>query len=502
MDAVVAKPRKKTAAPKAAIADVDVLIVGAGFSGLGLGVRLKEQGRQSFLIIEKADEVGGTWRDNTYPGCACDIPSHLYSLSYEPKADWSRLYPPQPELLDYLKGVANKHGLYDHIRLKTRMEQADWDEAAGLWRVTTDAGDVISARVLVSGIGALHIPQIPHLPGIETFKGAAFHSAQWRHDYDLTGKNVAVIGTGASAIQFVPQIAPKVAKLTLFQRTPPWVLPKLDGPIGPVQQFLFKYLPGYRKAFRALIYWINEARALALVNNSKAIRVGEEVAKRHIGKAIKDSELRKKVTPDYRMGCKRVLLANDYYPALARPNVEVVTDGVAEVRAHSIVGKDGVERPIDAIIYGTGFDVTDSLSRLPIKGRDGVLIKDAWKNGVRGYYGITVSGFPNFFMLLGPNTGLGHNSQIVMIEGQINYVLSALSKMKKKGVRALDLKPQVLDAHDRKIQQKLQSSVWQKGGCVSWYQDASGRNVTLWPGFTFDYVAKTRDVKLDEYEAA
>ena len=502
MDAVVAKPRRKTAATKAATADVDVLIVGAGFSGLGLGARLKEARRNSFLIIEKADEVGGTWRDNTYPGCACDIPSHLYSLSYEPKADWSRLYPPQPELLDYLKGVARKHGLYGHLRLKTRMENAEWDEAAGLWRVTTDAGDTISAHVLVSGIGALHIPQIPHLKGIERFKGAAFHSAQWRHDVDLTGKNVAVIGTGASAIQFVPQIAPKVGKLTLFQRTPPWVLPKIDGPIGPIQQFLFKHLPGYRKAFRALIYWINEARALALVNNSKAIRIGEQVAKRHIAKAIKDPELRAKVTPDYRMGCKRVLLANDYYPALARPNVEVATDGIAEVRAHSIVGNDGVERPVDAIIYGTGFDVTDSLSRLPIKGRGGVMIRDAWKDGVRGYYGITVSGFPNFFMLLGPNTGLGHNSQIVMIEGQINYVLSALAKMKAKKLRALDLKPQVLDAHDRAVQEKLQASVWQKGGCVSWYQDAKGRNVTLWPGFTFDYVAKTRDVKLDEYEAA
>jgi cation diffusion facilitator CzcD-associated flavoprotein CzcO len=502
MDAVVAKPRKKTAVPKAATADVEVLIVGSGFSGLGLAVRLKEAGQSSFLVIEKGDDVGGTWRDNTYPGCACDIPSHLYSLSFEPKADWTRLYPPQPELFDYLKGIARRHGLYDHIRLKTKMEKAEWDEAGGFWRLTTDGGQEITANVLVSGVGALHIPQIPHLNGIENFEGVAFHSAQWRHDYDLAGKNVAVIGTGASAIQFVPQIAPKAGKLTLFQRTPPWVLPKIDGPIGPVQQFLFRHVPGYRKAFRALIYWINEARALALVNNSKAIRIGEQFAKRHIAKAIKDPELRAKVTPDYRMGCKRVLLANDYYPALARPNVEVVTDGVAEVRAHSIVGKDGVERPIDAIIYGTGFDVTDSLSRLPITGRNGVALKDAWKNGARGYYGITISGFPNFFMMLGPNTGLGHNSQIVMIEGQINYILSALTKMKQNKLRALDLKPQVLETHDRQIQQKLQDSVWQKGGCVSWYQDASGRNVTLWPGFTFDYVAKTRDVKLEEYEAA
>jgi cation diffusion facilitator CzcD-associated flavoprotein CzcO len=488
--------RKKTAA------DVDVLIVGAGFSGLGLAVRLKQAGRNNFLIIEKGDEVGGTWRDNTYPGCACDIPSHLYSLSFEPKADWSRLYPPQPELYDYLKDIARRHGLYDHLRLKTRMEKAVWDEAAGFWRLTTDKGEEITARALVSGVGALHIPSVPKLKGIEKFKGAAFHSAQWRHDYDLTGKRVAVIGTGASAIQFVPQIAPQVEKLTLFQRTAPWVLPKIDGPIGPVQQFLFKNLPGYRVAFRALIYWINEARALALVNNSRAIRIGEWYARRFIGKHIADPVLREKVTPNYRMGCKRVLLANDYYPALARPNVEVVTEGVAEVKANAIVDAAGIEHPVDAIIYGTGFDVTDSLKNLPITGRQGLTIAEAWKDGAHGYYGITVSGFPNFFIMLGPNTGLGHNSQIVMIEGQISYVLSALEKMDAGKLRSLDLKPQVLAAHDRAVQDRLKDSVWQKGGCMSWYQDATGRNVTLWPGFTFDYVRQTREVKMDEYEAA
>lgn len=490
--------RKKTKSE----ADVDVLIVGAGFSGLGLAIRLKQAGRNDFLIIEKADEVGGTWRDNTYPGCACDIPSHLYSLSFEAKADWSRLYPPQPELLDYLTGLARKHDLYRHIRLNTKMERAVWDEAAGIWRLTTDKGEEITARMLVSAIGALHIPAIPKLKGVENFKGPAFHSAQWRHDVDLTGKRVAVIGTGASAIQFVPQIAPQVHGLHLFQRTPPWVLPKIDGPIGPVSQWMFKHIPGYRRAFRALIYWINEARALALVNNSKAIKIGEGYARSVIAKHITDPATRAKVTPDYRMGCKRVLLANDYYPALARPNVEVVTDGIAEVKTHSIVSKDGVERPIDAIIYGTGFDVTDSLKNLPIVGRQGLALNQAWKDGARGYYGITVSGFPNYFMLLGPNTGLGHNSQIVMIEGQINYVMSALKKLEAGKVRAIDLKPQVLDAHDRRIQDKLKNSVWQQGGCVSWYQDANGRNVTLWPGFTFDYVAKTRKLNLDEYEAA
>ncbi len=482
--------------------DVDVLIVGAGFSGLGLGVRLKQAGRDSFLIIEKADEVGGTWRDNTYPGCACDIPSHLYSLSFEPKADWSRLYPPQPELFGYLKGVAERHGLYDHIRLKTKMDKAEWDEKAGVWRLTTDAGDEITARVLVSAIGALHIPQVPKLKGIEKFKGAAFHSAQWRHDVDLTGKKVAVIGTGASAIQFVPQVAPQAESLTLFQRTPPWVLPKIDGPIGPVQQWLFKHVPGYRRAFRALIYWINEARALALVNNSTMLRAGEAIARRHIEKQIADPALRAKVTPNYRMGCKRVLLANDYYSALARENVEVITGGVAEVKAGSIVDTAGAEHPADVIIYGTGFDVTDSMANLPLTGKDGLRLKQAWKDGARGYFGITVSGFPNFFIMLGPNTGLGHNSQIVMIEGQINYVMSALKKMDAGKLRALDLKPQVLERHDAAVQARLQNSVWQKGGCVSWYQDETGRNVTLWPGFTFDYVRKTRDVKLDEYEAA
>jgi cation diffusion facilitator CzcD-associated flavoprotein CzcO len=480
---------------------VDILIVGTGFAGLGMAIKLREAGMNDFLLIEKGNDVGGTWRDNTYPGAACDIPSHLYSLSFEPKSDWSRMFPRQPELFTYLRDIAEKHDLRRQTRFNTALREAKWDEQRCLWLVTTDNGSTISARVLISGMGALHYPSIPHLPGIENFQGKAFHSANWDRDYDLRGKNIAVIGSGASAVQFVPQIAPDAAQLHLFQRTPSWIVPKLDRPFSEKEKSRFAKWPLYRAFFRRKLFWLHEIRVLAFLGNKRAQKAASHMAVSHLKRQIKDPVLRAKVTPDYVVGCKRVLISNDYFPALTRPNVAVVTEGVAEVRAHSIVDKAGIERPIDTIIYGTGFQVTDAMTRVRLTGRRGIDLNAHWaKTGMQAYKGINVSNFPNFFMLLGPNTGLGHNSVVIMIEAQIRYVMDCLTKMRAANVTAIDIPAKQEQKFVDDIQGKLAGTVWLKGGCKSWYLDENGRNSTIWPGSTISYRRATKQADLAAYE--
>jgi cation diffusion facilitator CzcD-associated flavoprotein CzcO len=478
--------------------DLAVLIVGSGFSGICMGARLRRAGIESFLIIEKAADLGGTWRDNRYPGCACDIPSHLYSLSFAPRTNWTRMYPSQQELWDYLRDVADAHGLASKIRYNTAMESAEWDEASALWRIKTNAG-TIRAAVLVSAIGTLHVPSRPQLADLETFTGVAFHSAMWRNDYDLIGKRVAVIGTGASAIQFVPEIAAKAQTLYVFQRTPPWIVPKFDREIGPGERWLLQYFPGYRRAFREFLYWFFELRGLALNGNKPMIAKIERIARDHLVRQISDPALRSRLTPNYRIGCKRILVSNDYYPTLTRANVELVTKGITAVRADAILTNDGVKRPVDVMIFGTGFEVADVLRRSSIIGRDGQALGDVWRDEVKSYYGICVSGFPNFFMLLGPNTGLGHNSVVIMIEAQVRYVISCLLKMRHRRLRAMDVRPEVQDQFFRRIQEQLKPTVWQSGGCRSWYQDCAGHNVAIWPGLTVDYRWRTRRSKLADF---
>ncbi len=479
--------------------NVDILIVGSGFSGLCLAVRLRQSGQTSFLIVEKEADLGGTWRDNRYPGCACDIPSHLYSLSFAPRNDWSRLYPSQPELWNYLCDIADQYELRSKIRFNTEMQSAQWDEMNALWHVTTNAGETITARILVSAIGSLHMPSYPKISGIETFSGSAFHSAEWPDGLDLSGKRVAVIGTGASAVQFIPEIASKVEKLYVFQRTPPWVMPKLDRSIGRWEKLLFRFLPGYRRVFRTRFYWYYELRALALNGNRRMLATAEGISRRHLARQISDPPLRAKSTPGYRMGCKRILISNDYYPALTRPNVELVTESISEVAGGEIVTGGNRRRPVDVIIYGTGFDVSGSLKRLSITGRNGVGLSAAWQAEIASYYGICVSGFPNFFMLLGPNTGLGHNSVVIMIEAQVTYIMSCLRFMRRKRLKTIDVKHDIQATFYRQIQERLKPTVWQSGGCRSWYQDEKGRNVAIWPGFTFDYRWQTRSVTPSDY---
>jgi cation diffusion facilitator CzcD-associated flavoprotein CzcO len=467
-----------------------IVILGAGFSGLGMAIRLRQRGQHDFVVIEKADEIGGTWRDNTYPGCACDIPSHLYSFSFALNPRWSRAYSPQPEIWDYLRNCAKRYGILPHIRWNSELLDATWSDDEQRWHITTTRGQ-LTASILILGYGPLSEPSLPRIPGIERFEGAMFHSAQWNHDYDLTGKRVAVIGTGASAVQFVPLIQPRVGHLSLFLRTPPWILPRRDHPIPAWKQNMYRFLPFTQRVARARIYSRLEIAALALVFRPAAIESVMQIARRHLEKQVPDPVLRAKLTPRYMMGCKRILLSDDFYPALSQPNVEVIAGHIREVRAGSIVSEDGTEREIDTIICGTGFHVTDA--RLPhcVRGQNGQSLAGRWQEGSSAYLGATVSGFPNMFLLIGPNTGLGHNSMIYMIESQITYILDCLRTMERRKLGAVEVRPDIQEAFNAELQGRMPATVW-KSGCASWYLDANGRNTTLWPGFTFEFRRRTR----------
>lgn len=468
----------------------DVVVVGSGFSGLGMGIALKKAGRDDFVILEKADDIGGTWRDNHYPGAACDVPSHMYSYSFEQNPSWSRFYSGQAEILAYMRSCAQKYNIMPHVQVNSELIESRWDENNHIWHLTTSDGKKLTARVVVSGIGGLSRPALPKVKGLESFEGTTFHSAKWNHDYDLTGKRVAVIGTGASAIQFVPQIAEKVGKLVLFQRTPPWLVPKPDGLIHDNVKKLFKFIPVTQKMFRSSIYWQAEGFALGFINPKLMVMI-EKLARWHLANQVKDPVLREKLTPNYTIGCKRVLFSNNYYPALCRENVQVVAAGVQEVRAHSVIDANGDEHAVDAIICGTGFDVHDPLGPLHIYDREGIEVRQR-KGGLSAYLGTTLKGLPNLFMLLGPNTALGHNSIIFMIESQIKYAIQCLDEMDRHGAVAIEVKPAAQDAYNDKIQEELKRMVWSEGGCQSWYLDSEGKNTTIWPGFTWRYWMKMR----------
>jgi cation diffusion facilitator CzcD-associated flavoprotein CzcO len=473
-----------------------VAIIGSGFGGLGAAIRLKRQGADDFIVFERAAEVGGTWRDNSYPGCACDVQSHLYSFSFAPNPDWTRSYSPQPEIWDYLKRCARDFDVLPHIRFRHEAREAAWDEDAQVWRIETSQGRY-TANVLVLASGALSEPAMPVLRGLEGFKGKAFHSARWDHDYDLTGRRVAVIGTGASAIQIVPEIQPRVAKLHIFQRTPPWIMPRNDRALRPGVRRTFRRFPLAQRAVRASIYLLRELLVFGF-RHVRLARRFEWLALRHLERAVSDPLLRAKLTPRYRIGCKRILVSNDYLPALTRPNVELVTEGVAEVREHSIVGGDGVERQVDALIFGTGFRVTDPPLAKQISGRDGRTLDAVWQGSPQAHLGTTVTGFPNLFILMGPNTGLGHTSVIYMLEAQIEHLLNALRYMREHNVTVLEPRQEAQAAYVAEIQKRMSGTVWTAGGCASWYLDRRGRNSTLWPDFTWRF--RRRVARLDPGE--
>ncbi|MFC4033730.1 flavin-containing monooxygenase [Streptomyces polygonati] len=478
---------------------VRVAVIGSGFGGLGAGVRLRREGVTDFVILERADAVGGTWRDNSYPGCACDVPSHLYSFSFAPEPDWPRTFSGQEHIRAYLERVTDTFGLRPHLRFGAEVRQARWDGDAQRWHLVTAAGE-LTADVVVSATGALSDPKIPDIPGIEDFPGRVFHSSRWEHDYDLAGKRVAMVGTGASAIQIVPAIQPEVGRLIVIQRTPPWVMPRMDRPIGAVERRLHGAVPGSAKVRRGLLWLIREFQVGAFVKRPKLMKAAEGIARGHLRRSVKDPALRARLTPDYTIGCKRILLSNDYYPALARPNTEVITSGLVEVRGSSVVTADGSEREVDAIIFGTGFHVTDMPIGDRVIGADGHTLSEHWKNGMAALRGCTVDGFPNFLFIVGPNTGLGNSSMILMIESSLNYVADYLRTLLRSGGAALDAKPAAVKAWNMEIQRRAARTVWNTGGCRSWYLDASGRNTTAWPGTTAEFRRATRQLDLSEYE--
>ncbi|MEV7397643.1 NAD(P)/FAD-dependent oxidoreductase [Aeromicrobium sp. NPDC092404] len=478
----------------------DIVIIGTGFSGMGAAMKLRKAGREDFVVLEKAHDVGGTWRDNTYPGCECDIPSHMYSFSYELNPEWSKSFSGQEEIWAYMRKVADEQGIRPYITFGVEVTGASWDEDRSVWTISTRSGEDYEARVVIAGVGGLHIPNVPEITGADTFEGPRFHSAQWDHSVDLKDKKVVVIGTGASAIQFIPIIAQETQKLTVFQRTPPWVLPKKDRPTPEWRKKLFATVPGATRAYRNLLYWGLEARAIGFNGHLNVLPVAEKIVKRYLEKKIPDPELRAKLTPDYRLGCKRVLQSNTYYPTFLRDDVELSTDGVKEIVADGVIDGNGVKHEADIIIYGTGFHVIDAFDYLDIKGRNGVDLATQFRDqGVETYMGMTINGFPNLFFMLGPNTALGHNSVVFMIEQQTKFIIRMLDEMDRRGAVSAEPTQAAQDEFNEEVQRLVEKGIWTQGGCTSWYLDSQGKNRTIWPKFTFQYWWETRKVNAPDF---
>ena len=475
----------------------DAIVVGAGFAGIGAAIKLEEAGFHDFAVLEKSDNLGGTWRDNTYPGCACDVPSAVYSFSFAQSPDWSRAFAEQPEIQQYLERTASDHGVTRRIHYRTEVRDAAWNDGDQRWHVDTCAGPY-TARVLIAGAGPLHEPNLPDLPGLGTFEGKTFHSARWDHGYELTGKRVAVLGTGSSAIQFVPEIQPKVEHLYLFQRTAPWVLPKFDRRISRIEKTLYRKAPITQKALRAALYNTLELVQLAQRRPAVMDRIGKLVI-RHMHKQVKDPELRAALTPNFTLGCKRMLLSNTYYRALTKPNATLVPHAVTEVRPNGVVGTDGVEREVDTIIFGTGFHVTDPPIAEHVRGADGRSVADVWQGSPRAYLGTTVAGFPNFFLLIGPNLGNGHSSAIVLIEAQLEYILDAMRTMRERQAETVEVRAEVQRAYNERVQKALATTVWNAGGCKSYYLDRNGTNSTIYPWTTIDLRRRTSRFRAEDY---
>jgi cation diffusion facilitator CzcD-associated flavoprotein CzcO len=481
------------------VIETQVAIVGSGFGGLGAAIRLQRDGVDDYVVFERAPDVGGTWRDNTYPGCACDVESHLYSFSFALEPGWSYRFSRQPQIQAYLQRCARDFGVLPRIRFNHEVRSAAWDERARRWIIETSQG-VCSAAVLVLASGPLSEPVVPDLPGLATFRGAVFHSARWNHDVELTGRRIAVIGTGASAIQFVPAIQPKVARLHLFQRTPPWIIPRPDAPIPVWRRALYRRVPPLQRAVRFLIYLVREGWVVVFRRPAMMERV-QRLALRHLRRSISNPDLRHKLTPNYTMGCKRMLLSNDFYPAVSQPNVEVITSGVAEVRRDSVVAGDGIERPVEVIIFGTGFRPTDPPLAAHMRGRAGRPLSEVWAGSPRAYAGTTVAGFPNLFILLGPNTGLGHNSVVYMIEAQIDHLIGALRHMRRTGAAAIEPAPEAQAAYVAAVDRRMRGTVWTAGHCRSWYLDRTGRNSALWPDSSWRFSRRVSSFDPREYVA-
>lgn len=477
--------------------EVRVAIIGGGLSGIGATAMLRRAGIRDVVVFERAEEVGGTWRDNTYPGCACDVPSALYSFSFAPNPDWGRLYATQPEIQAYARRVAHEHGAEEHVVTGAEVLEAAWDDAAQRWKVRTTRGDW-SAQALISATGPWSEPVIPSLPGLDAFAGTVFHSSRWNHAHDLRGRRVAVLGTGASAVQFVPKIQRDVARMTVFQRTAQWVLPKADRGITSAEQALYRRLPITQRALREALYYGFELGGFAQ-RHPWAIRRLQRIAERHLERSVGDEQLRAALTPDHTLGCKRILFSNHWYRALAKENVELVPHAVTSVTPSGVVGDDGAERPADTLILGTGFTITELPIAGRIRGRDGHTLEQVWDGSPTGFLGTVVSGFPNLFMVLGPNVGNGHTSATVLIELQVRFAIETLRGLERAGVASADVRPSVQQSFNEEVQRRLRGTVWNAGGCRSYYLDRNGRNSTIFPGSTLEL---RRRMRFDEVDFA
>jgi cation diffusion facilitator CzcD-associated flavoprotein CzcO len=517
---------QRPAPPSALKPDIQIAVIGAGFSGLGAAIKLQEAGFDDHVVFERGPNIGGTWRDNTYPGCACDVESHLYSFSFAQKPDWTRRFAQQPEILAYLEDVARRFKLDDRIRLNTFVTRAVWNEAANYWQIATcsakrmqvymqekghtnwseiDYNDAdlpsdggLTTQFLIAGTGPLSRVSYPNIKGLHDFGGQMFHSGHWDHNIELKGKRVAVIGTGSSAAQFVPAIAPDVAHMDVYQRTPNWIWPRNDHAISPRMRSLFEKVPALRDLERAKLYLSNESRALGLAVDPRLMKLGEILAMHHMRSQIKDPELRRRLTPNYRLGCKRIVVSDDWYPTFLRDNVSLITDGVREITKTGVVTEDGVEHPADVIILGTGYAVQNVLPEGMIIGREGRDLHTWWKDGVRAYLGTTSNGLPNFFMLLGPNSGLGHNSMIYMIESQLMHIVGCLNELRNTGMGVVEVRAEVEKEFADWVQTRGSETVFQTG-CRSWYLDANGRNTAIWPSFSFAFRRRVKDFNPEDF---
>jgi cyclohexanone monooxygenase len=493
----VAEPLAERTEP--GVRSVQVAIVGAGFGGIGAAIRLREAGFDDFVVFERASELGGTWRANTYPGCACDVPSHLYSYSFALNPDWSRFFAPQEEILAYLERVARDAGVEERIVYDAEVTAARWDADRRRWLLETKAGPC-EAQCLVGAAGPLSEPAYPEIAGLHTFAGTMFHSAQWDHEHSLRGERVAVIGTGASAAQFVPQIQPQVAHMDVYQRTPGWIFPRNDREIGGVERTLLRRVPAVQRLMRYVIYYFAELLVLGLVYRRRLLGILEWIARRKLAKEVPDPELRAKLTPGYRIGCKRIIFSDDYLPALAQPNVAVITEPIAEADATGIRTADGTHREYDTIILGTGFRAWDSPLAQRLVGSEGATLAEAWADdGPQAYLGTVIAGFPNLFFLIGPNTGLGNNSMINIIEGQLVFLLDALRGMEQAGAEAIEVHRPIQERYNAYLQDALAGTVWNEGGCRSWYLTPDGTNRTLWPSFSDAFKRRLRGFDIADF---
>jgi cation diffusion facilitator CzcD-associated flavoprotein CzcO len=481
--------------------ELPIVIIGAGFGGIGTAIRLRQAGIESFTILERAGEIGGTWRDNTYPGAACDVPSHAYSLSFEPNPGWTRKFSPSDEIQAYLLRLVEKWGLRAKLRLHTEIVEARFDEAAGSWTLVTGAGEQLRARIVISAVGGLVDPALPDIKGLESFGGELFHTARWNHEIDLTGKRVAVIGTGASAVQVVPAIAPQVEKLHVFQRTPAWVVPKLDKRYSERARRLFARFPLLLRASRFTKYAMSELFGpMIFLDAPRLSALGERMSRHHLHAQVSDPALREKLRPNFQFGCKRILVSDDYWASFERENVELVTEPIDHIEREALVTKDGARREVDAIVLATGFAVGLASAPFAVYGRGGRSLGDVWRNGAVAYKGMAVAGFPNWFILMGPNTGPGHTSVLVYTEAQIQHVVAAIARIRRDGLRFVDVKPEVMVRYDAGLQARMKHMVWHT--CKSWYLSPDGSNHALYPGFAFEYAWRARRFRPSDYELA